>query len=129
MSETDIINTITSSGKLRIDAALKLKDGPVLIGVENLFGPSFSNMLHFGDGDLIIERANPLPTFAPKEVSSLKRKLQVYDADNSTPPILYSCRDYCRHPLVTPFELEPMQGKFTFVQEVQEDRRSNYFEI
>ena len=129
MSETDIINTITSSGKLRIDTALKLKDGPVLIGGENLFGPSFINMVHFDDGDLIIERANPLPTFAPKEVSSLKRKLQVYDADNSTPPILYSCRDYCRHPLVTPFELEPMQGKFTFVQEVQEDRRSNYFEI
>lgn len=132
MSETDIINTITSSGKLRIDKALKLKDGPVLIGDEIVFVPSFSIMPHLGDGDLIIEKTNPLPTFAPKEVSSLKRKLQVYDADNSTPPIFYSYRGRVRHPLVkilVKHELEPKKGKFTFVQEVQEDRRSNYFEI
>lgn len=135
MSETDIINTMSSSGKFRI--ALEVKGGQVVIADQRLLGTSCSNTLHLGGGDRIIGKTFQMDKFAPKEVSSLKRKLQSYGAGESIPSVRYPDRDQAIYSLVerldTPIELdflkEPKQGKSTFVREVQEYRRFNYFEI
>lgn len=135
MSETDFINTISSSGKFR--TALEVKGGQVVIGDQDLLGTSCSNTLHLAGGDPITGRAYPLHMFAPKEVSSLKRKLQSYGAGESIPSVLYRDRDQAICNLMerwdTPMELdfvkEPVQGKSTFVQLLQEYGRFNYFEI
>lgn len=138
MSETDIINTIWSSDKLLMDKAHKVKDSQSSVGEKSSLANLYSNPLHLGGGDPIIGKTYQMHVFSPKEVSRLRRKLQPFDAGETIASAFYPDRDQAIYNLMerldTPPELdflkEPKQGKFLFVQKLQEDRtwqRFNYF--
>jgi hypothetical protein len=74
-------------------------------------------------GDPIIGKTYQMHMFSPKEVSTLRRKLQPFDAGETIPSVFYPDRDQAIYNLMerldTPPELdflkEPKQGKFLFV--------------
>ena len=133
MSDTDIVNTISSSDQLRMDKAHQIKESQSSIGEKNLLANLHLNPLHIAGSGPIMDR------FAPKEVASLRRKLGPFDATKAYPSTLYLDRDQTIYNLMERLdtfraldvlgELD-QQGTFFFVQDVEDDRalqRLNYF--
>ena len=99
MSETDIINTISSSDQLRIDEAHKIIDSHSSIGERSILANSYSNPLYLGGGDPMIGK-----TF-PKEVWILGKKLT-----SSIPTAFYYYRDQAIYNLMERLDPPPELG-------------------
>ena len=139
MSDTDIINTISSSDQLRMNKAHQIKESQSSIGEKNLLANKYLNPPHLACSGPIIIKNFQMDKFAPKEVSSLRRKLGPFDAAKMNPSALYPDRDQTIYNLMERLDTSPAldfledinkQGMFLFVQEVQDDRdlqRFNYF--
>ena len=129
MSDTDVINTISSSDQLRMNKARHIKESQSSIGEKNLHANLYLNPLHLAGSVLPVMKSFQMDKFAPKEVSSLRRKLGPFDTAKMNTSALYPDRDQTICNLIarldTPSELhfleELTQGTF-FVQEVQDDR-------
>lgn len=137
MSDTDIINTMSSSDQLRMNKAHQVKESQSSIGEKNELANIHVNPLHLVVSGPIIMSSFQMDKFAPKEISSLRRKLGSFDAAKMNPSALYPDGDQAIYNLMerldTPPELDFLeklkQGTF-FVQEVQDNRapqRFNYF--
>lgn len=109
MSDTDIINTISSSDELRMNKAYQIKETQSLIGEKNLLANLYLNPLHLACSSPIIMKSYQMDTFAPKEVSSLRRKLGPFDAAKMNPSALYPNRDQT---ICNLMRKEPKQGRF-----------------
>ena len=139
MSDTDIINTVLSSDQLRMNRAHQIKESQSSIGKKNLPANLYINPLHLAGSGPIIMKSFQMDRFAPKEVSSLRRKLGPFDATKAYPSTLYLDRDQTIYNLMERLDtfraldfLEELdkQGTFFFVHDVEDDRalqRFNYF--
>ena len=130
MSNTIIINTILSSDQLRMNKAHHIKESQSSIGEKNELANLPVNPLHLVVSGPIIMSTYQMDKFAPKEASSLRRKLGPLDAAKMNPSVLYPDRDQTIYNLMerldTPPELDFLEelnkeGTFFFVQEGQDD--------
>lgn len=125
MSDTDIIDTISSSGQLRMNKAHKIKERQSSIGEKNVLANLYLNPLYLAGSDPIIMRTLQMDTFSPNEVLSLRRKLGPFDAGKTNPSAFYSDRDQTIYNLMEGLDIdsleEPKQGKFLWKQGVNQD--------
>lgn len=125
MSDTDIIDTISSSGQLRMNKAHKIKESQSSIGEKKVLANLHLNPLYLAGSDPIIMRTFQMDTFSPNEVLSLRRKLGPFDAGKTNPCAFYPDRDQAIYNLMEGLDIdfieEPKPSKFLFVQEVNQD--------
>ena len=118
MSDTDFIDTISSSDQLRMNKAHQIKESQSSIGQKNELANLYLNPLPLAVGGPIIMKSFQMDKFAPKEVSSLRRKLGPIVPAKMNPSALYPDRDQAIYNLMerldTPpkldFLVEPKQG-------------------
>lgn len=89
MSDTDIINTMSSSDQLRMNKAHHIKENQSSIGEKNELANFHVNPLHPVVSCPTIMKSYQMDKFAAKEVSSLRRRLGSFDAAKMNPSALY----------------------------------------
>ncbi len=120
MSETDVINAMSSSDKLQMEKSHKIDDSHSWKGEKSLHRISYTQPLHWAYSDHAIGEIDSM--FAPKEVASLRKKLKSCDEVRSRPfyrdteEAIYNVIEslHCA-PLALEFLQEPTNGMFLFV--------------
>ena len=107
MSDTDIVNTISSSDQLRMDKAHQMKESQSSTGEKNLLTNLHLNPLYLAGSGPLMMKSFQMEKFAPKEVSSLRRKLGPFDAAKMYPSMRYLDRDQTIYNLMERLDTSP----------------------
>lgn len=106
MFNTIIINSISSSDQLRMNKA-RNERSQSSIGEKNELANLHVNQLHSVVSCPIIMKSDQMDKFAPKEVSSLRRKLGSFDAAKTNPSELYPDEDQAIYNLIGRLDTPP----------------------
>lgn len=115
MSNTIIINTISFSDQLRMNK-VRNERSQSSIGEKNELANLSVNPLHLVVSGPIMMNTYEMDKFAPKEVSSLRRKLGPFDAAKMNPSVLYPDGDQTIYNLMERLDTPP---ELDFLEELK----------
>lgn len=119
MSNTIIINTISFSDQLRMNK-VRNERSQSSIGEKNELANLPVNPLHLVVSGPIMMNTSEMDKFAPKEASSLRRKLGSFDAAKMNPSVLYPDGDQTIYNLMERLDTPP---ELDFLEELNKQGR------